>query len=82
MSKFYKQSNNYINFDSPFQSTATFKYTKLSLPKRNKYLKKEQYQGSADHGEIDLKSDVNQPTSGKLWQSTTVPSQCEQLSYP
>ena len=41
----------------------------------------EQYQGSADRGELDLKLDVNQPASGKLQQSTTVSSQCEQLYY-
>ena len=40
----------------------------------------EQYQGSANRGEIDLNTDVNQPDSGKIWQSTTVTSQCARLT--
>ena len=37
----------------------------------------EQYQGSANSGELDPKSDVNQPASGKLRQSATVSSHFE-----
>ena len=50
------------------------------LPKCIEYRKMEQYQGSADHGEIDLNSDVNRPASGKLQKFTTVFIQCERLS--
>ena len=39
----------------------------------------EQYQGSYDCGELDIKLDTNQPASGKLKQSTTVSSECERL---
>ena len=42
----------------------------------------DQYQGSDNRGDLDIKSDVSQPSSGKIRQSTTVSSQCEQFSYP
>ena len=74
---FSKRSKNCINFDFRFRSTATFKDTKFLLPKRSKHQKTEQYQGSADRGELDLNSEVNRPASGKLRQSTTVSRQCE-----
>ena len=41
-----------------------------------------QYQGSNDLGKLDLKSDVNQPASGKLRQSTPISSPYEQLYQP
>ena len=47
-------------------STATFKDTRLSLPQHNNDWKTDQYWGSADHGELDLNSEVNRPASGKL----------------
>ena len=37
--------------------------------------------GSVDRGEVDIDSDVNCLASGNLWQYTTVPSHCEQLTY-
>ena len=48
--------------------TATFKGTKLTLPKRSEHQTAEQFQGSANRGEPDLNSDVNRPYSGKLRQ--------------
>ena len=42
----------------------------------------DQYWDSEDRGDLDLDSDINRPALGKLRQSTTVPSQCERLSYP
>ena len=50
------------------------------LPISSEHQMSEQYQGSADRGELDIKSYVNWPASGKLRQSTTVSSQCEQFS--
>ena len=50
------------------------------LTKIRKHQKTEQYQGLENRGELDLNSDVNLPASEKLRQSTTVSSQCEQLS--
>ena len=82
MSQFLKQSNKYINFYFKFRSTSTFKDTKFLLPQHSEHWKMEQYQGSDDHGELDFNSDVNWPDSGKLWQSTTVSSQCERLPKP
>ena len=38
--------------------------------------------GSADRGELDTNIVVNQPASGKIFQSTTVSSQCERLYQP
>ena len=38
--------------------------------------------GGSDRGEVDIDSDENLLASGKLRQSTTVPSQCERLPYP
>ena len=61
-------------------STATFKDTKLPLPKSRKHQKLEQYQGSTKCGDLDLNSDVNRPVSVKLRKSTTVSSQCEKFS--
>ena len=47
------------------------------LPKRRENQQTEQYQESANHGELDNNSDINLPASGKLRQSTTVYSQCD-----
>ena len=60
-------------------SIEPFEDTKLSLPQHSDHLKTEQYQDSADRGEVDLDSDVNRMVSDKLRQSTNVPSQCERL---
>ena len=49
------------------------------LPISSEHQTAEKYQGSADRGELDIKSYINQPDSDKLRQSTTVFSQCEQL---
>ena len=80
LSQFLKQSNNYINFDFQYRSKPKFEVTQLPLSKISKHWTAEQYQGSADHGELDLKLDVNRPASGKLLKSTTVSSQCEIFS--
>ena len=61
-------------------SKEIFKGIKFLLTKRSEYQKTEQYQGSSDRGELDIKSDVNIPDSGKLQKSTTESSQCEKLS--
>ena len=42
-----------------FRSTAPFKDKKFQLTQHGEHLKTEQYWGSADHGEVDLESDVN-----------------------
>ena len=60
-------------------SIAPFKDTKFPLPQHSEHLKMEQYRGLANCGELDLNSDVNLSATGKLWQSTTVSSQCEQF---
>ena len=77
-----KHSNNFINFDLQFWSTAIFTDTRLLLTQHRKHQKTEQYQRSADHADLDLDSDVNRPDSGKQQQLTTVPSQCGQFPYP
>ena len=74
---FLRQSKNSINFEFQFQSTSTFKKTKLLLPKIREHQNTEQYQGFAGRGELDLDSDGNWQASGKLLQSNTAPSQCE-----
>ena len=68
MSQFLKQSNKYINFYFKFRSTSTFKDTKFLLPQCSEHRKTEQYQGSANRGELDLNLDVNRLDSGKLRQ--------------
>ena len=60
-----------------FRSTTTSADTKFVLPKPSYYWKTDHYWGSADHGEVDLDSDVNRLASGNILQYTTVPSQCE-----
>ena len=52
----------------------------LTLPISSKNWMAEQYQGSSNCEELDLKSDANRTDSGKLWQSTTVSSQCDRFS--
>ena len=71
--KFSKQSKNYIKFDFQYLSKATLKVTQLLSPKSSKHRTMEQYHESANCDELDLKSDVNRPGSGKL----RVSSQCE-----
>ena len=83
LSQFLKQSKNYINSNFRFWSTSTSKDTKFLLPQhiKIKHQNTKQYQGSYYRGELDLNSDVNQPDSGKLCQSTTIYSQCEKFSW-
>ena len=64
---FLKRSKNYINFYLQYQSTATLEVSQFPLPQISKHQTAEQYQRSYDCGDLDLKSDVNQPASGKLW---------------
>ena len=62
-----------------FISTAPFDKTQLPIPPHSDNCKTEQYRKSADRGEVNLESDVNIMALGNLRQSTTLPSQCEQL---
>ena len=77
---FLKHSKHYITFYFQYRYTPTFEVTQFLLHKRSKHWTAEQYQGSDDRGELDLKSDLNRPASGKLQQSTTVSSQFERFS--
>ena len=63
---FSKQSNNYMKSDFQYWSTPTLEFIQVPLHKRRKHQTAEQYQGSADRGELDPKSDVNRLASGKL----------------
>ena len=48
-------------------STVTRKDKTFPLPKSIEQQTAEQYQGSANCGDLDLNSDINRPASGKLW---------------
>ena len=74
---FLNQSNNYIKFDFQYRYIPTLEATQFPLHKISKHQTAEQYLGSANFGEIDIKSDVNRLATGKLPQSTTVYSQYE-----
>ena len=63
LSQFFKQSTNYKKFDFQYWWTQTFEVTQFPLCKP-KTQTDGQYPGSADCGEIDLKSDINQTDSG------------------
>ena len=82
LSHVLRDSNHYINFDLRFWSSAIFEVSLFLLPKSSQHQTADQYQGSANHGELHLKSDVNWPDSGKLRQSASVYSQCERFSIP
>ena len=73
--KHLNQSKNYIKFDFQYRSTVTLEVLQLLLPKISGHQTAEKYQGSANHDELDLKSDVNWPDSGKISIPTTVSSQ-------
>ena len=62
-----RQSKNDINFDFRFLSTATLEVSLILLPKIRKHQTAEQYQGSYNSSDLDPKSDVNRPVSGKIW---------------
>ena len=49
---FLDQSNNYIKFDLQYISTPTLEATQLPLHKSSEHQTAEQYQGSANLGEI------------------------------
>ena len=51
----------------------------FTLHIRSEQQTSEHYQESSDHGGIDLNTAVNQPSSSKIRQSTTVSSQCERF---
>ena len=76
-----RRSKNYKNFDFQYRSAPTLEVTQLPLNKINKHLTAEQYQGSANNGELYIKSGVDWMASGKIRQPTSVSSQCEILSY-
>ena len=80
LSQIPRQSNNYIKSNFRIQSRATLEVLQSLLPKSSKHRIAEQYQGSVDCGDLDLKSEVNSLGSGKIRQSNTVSIQCEQLS--
>ena len=71
-----KQWKNYIKFDFQYQSTPRLEVAHLPLHQSSKHLTSEKYQGSADRGNLDLKSEVNRPSSSKLQQWATIYSQC------
>ena len=60
--------------------TSTLEVSKFPLPVSSEHRTSELYQGSEDRGELDIKSDVNRPASGKLRKSTTVSSQWDLFS--
>ena len=64
-----------------FQSTTKSAETKFLLPKPSNHWKTDHYWGSDDHGEVDIDSDLNRLASGNIMKYTTVPSQCEWLSW-
>ena len=76
-----KQSESYIKLDFQYQSIPTLEVTRLPLHKISEYQIEEKYNGSDNPGEVDLKSEVNRKSSGKLQQNTALPVQCELLSY-
>ena len=78
--KFLGQPKDYINSNFRFRSTAPLGVSQLLLPKSSEHRTADQYHRSANNGELNLKSDVNRPASGKLRQSNTVSSQCEIFS--
>ena len=79
---FPNQSNNYIKFDFQYISTQTLEATQFPLHKSSEHQTAEQYLGSANCVELDLKSVVNLLATGKLQKSTTVYSQYELFYQP
>ena len=73
-----KQLNKSINFDLDQQHYS--QNTRFPLPQHIDHWKIAQYWGLADRGVVDLDSDVNYLASRNIRESTTVPSQCEQLT--
>ena len=68
----FKKSKNYIKFDRQYRSTPTLEATQFPLQKSSEHQTAEQYQGSANRVELDLKSVVNILATGKLRKYTTV----------
>ena len=75
---FSKQSKKSINFYYDQQNI--LQNTEFILPQPSDHWKTEHYRGSANHGQVDLDSDINRLTSDNLRQFTNVPSQCERLT--
>ena len=75
-----KQLKNHINFNFQYWSTKKFEVTQLPLHKEESTKQRINIMGQPIVANLNLKSDVDRPASGKLGQSTTVPSQCDQLS--
>ena len=80
LAQFLKLSNNSLCFDIQYLSTPIFEVTQLPLHKEAKTKQRINIMGQPIVANLNLKSDVDRPASGKLGQSTTVPSQCDQLS--
>ena len=64
-----------------FWSTTTSAETKLLLPNNGDHWNMDHYWVSADRVEVDLESDLIHLASDNLWQYTTLPSQCERLTW-
>ena len=80
LSQCLKQSKNNAKFYFQFWSTPELLNTYFLFRIISKHRTAEWWQGSDNCGGLDLNTVVNLPFSGKLCQSTTISSQCENCS--